>query len=229
VAIWQRPGHESRANSKANRLAQSGHVSDQEGPFHREKCGPSIAAMFQRLKSELFPARDDFDNQYGVSTSGLSCLPWTRMLRGRRSETTRYQPVDPSFFREAIADIPRHTFVDLGCGRGRALILAHFSGFRKLVGVEFSGALCRSARKNLRTLRIKGDVVNGDAGRYRLPDEPTVVYLYNPFGELIMRQVLSNFGDQPRLVVYVNPVHVSPFESLRLVRSGRSFKIFSNA
>jgi len=185
--------------------------------------------MFQRLKDEFFPPRDEFDRRFGVSTSGVSSLPWTRLLRGKRRETARYQAVDPSFFEEAVADAPRWTFVDLGCGRGRALILAHCAGFKKLIGVEFSAALCRSARRNLKILEIAGEIVNGDAGRYKLPDEPTVVYLYNPFGEVIMRQVLSNFGEWPRMVVYVNPVHTSLFDSLRLVRAGHSFKVFSNS
>jgi SAM-dependent methyltransferase len=40
------------------------------------------------------------------------------------------------------------TFVDLGCGKGRVLMIASEFGFRRVVGVEFCAELCRQARAN---------------------------------------------------------------------------------
>jgi SAM-dependent methyltransferase len=182
--------------------------------------------MFQRLREELFPAPDAFDRARGTRTSGRSCLLWTRILRGQRSETVHYSGVDPSWFEDAIADVPRWRFIDLGCGRGRALILAHESGFTKLTGVEFSPALCRAATHNLALRGVNAELICGDARDYRFPDEPAVVFLYHPFGEAIMRQVVANFGKAPRIVVYVNPVHANLFASFRPLASGEHFKNF---
>jgi SAM-dependent methyltransferase len=185
--------------------------------------------MFQRLREELFPAPDAFDRARGTRTAGRSCLPWTRILRGYRAETVHYCGVDPAWFEEAVLDVPRWPFVDLGCGKGRALILAHELGFQKLTGVEFSSALHRAAKHNLSLRHIDADLICGDAREYRFPDEPTVVFLYHPFGEAIMRPVIANFGTAPRIVVYVNPVHANLFASFGLLASGEHFTNFSSA
>ena len=71
-------------------------------------------------------------------------------------------------------------FVDLGCGKGRGLLLAKELGFGKIVGVEFSPSLAKIARRNV-TRYKQISVVQGDASKYIFPPEPIVIYMYNPF------------------------------------------------
>jgi len=179
-----------------------------------------------RLRDELFPVPDAFDCAHGTQTSGRSCLPWTRILRGQRADTSCYLGVDPAWFEEAVAEIPRWHFIDLGCGKGRALILAHELGFTRLTGVEFSPVLHRIAADNLAKCHITADLICGDARAYKFPDEPAVVFLYNPFGEKILRPVIDHFGRAPRIVVYVNPVHASLFSCFERLRFGEHFQSF---
>lgn len=182
-----------------------------------------------RLRDEWFPTPDAFDIQRGVRTSGMRALVWHRLLRGRSQEISRYQPVDEDIFRRAVCDVWRSwTFVDIGCGKGRALILAHEAGFSKLIGVEFSGSLCRIARQNLDHLKIEASIYRQDAANFALPKEPLVLFFYNPFGERIMRQVLSHLGDSRRIVVYVNPLHRNAFGKLKLLDGDKNFDIYSN-
>lgn len=183
--------------------------------------------MFERLKSELFPPADEFDVKRGVRTSGVKSLFWRRIASGRRKDTVRYQPVNESFFQEAVRCTPRNwTFVDLGCGKGRALILASEAGFQDLIGVDFSPTLCGAARRNLAKLEIKATILCTDATKYRLPELPCVLYLYNPFGPRILEKVLENLGSAPRIVVYINPVHESSFHSFQPAQSGDNFRIY---
>ncbi|HLF24266.1 MAG TPA: hypothetical protein VI565_10130, partial [Burkholderiales bacterium] len=88
-----------------------------------------------------------FDLVFGTETRGvvenadLRDVMSANLVRGIRYEPTRAIP-----FRRVLraARIPSHgTFVDLGCGKGRACMLAVMHGFANVVGIDYSPALCR--------------------------------------------------------------------------------------
>ena len=184
--------------------------------------------MFRKLCDEFFPRPDLFDRQHGTKTSGHSCLPWTRILRGKRDENNRYQAIDPEFFNLAVENVPRWPFIDLGCGKGRALILAQEAGFRDLAGVEFSPALCRCTRANLAKTSTDAKLICGDARDYVFPANPAVVFMYNPFGESVMRTVCANMQGYPRIVIYANPSHRQIFSSFHVLRSNENTVVLGN-
>jgi SAM-dependent methyltransferase len=108
------------------------------------------------------------------------------------------------------------TFVDVGAGMGRAMLLAAEFPFRKVTGIELNPILLRIARKNLRlwrnTRRSRApmQLICGDALDMRFPQGPTLVFLFNPFGESVMRRLLARlaeaFSDRPGQLdlLYVN-------------------------
>ena len=124
-------------------------------------------------------------------------------------------PVDPA----------RTTFIDLGCGKGRALVLAAQFGFRRVIGVEFDPVLAEAARHNAdawaRRSSSQGsiEVVTGDARQFPFPPEPSLVFLFNPFGEAVTAPVVANLEqslvDRPRdvHVLYLNPRAPAPWLS----------------
>lgn len=181
--------------------------------------------MWQRIREEFFPKRDNFDLARGVRTSGVKSAFLQRLLTGR--DYRRYQGVQEEWFRDAVRDVPRWTFIDMGCGRGKAMILASEAGFRKLIGVEFSASLCRDARRNMKKLGITARILCQDATTYTFPDEPCVVFFYNPFGPQLMQQVLRNLGDVPRILVYVNALHKEVFSPFKLLRKSEIFCSYS--
>ncbi len=107
--------------------------------------------------------------------------------------------------------VERFTFVDLGSGKGRAILLASALPFKRIVGVEISEELTSIARRNLRCARAHArrcrdiELVCMDAADYVLPEEPVVLYLYNPFERSVMAQVVGNvsasFRSHPRRIV----------------------------
>lgn len=114
---------------------------------------------------------------------------------------THYEP-SPVGQAEALLDAspldPRDaTFVDLGAGMGRVMLLAARRPFRQVVGVEVSPALVEIARENLAgardALRVVRDVrvVRADAAAYALPPGNLVVYLYNPFHGAVFDAVVE--------------------------------------
>lgn len=170
---------------------------------------------FQRLREEFFPARHPLDKQLGVDTSGKVSLRRLVIHSANKAAGVHYGPVDPERFAHAMRYVPKDlAFVDLGCGKGRALILAHQAGFRELIGVEFSAALAVSARTNLKHLNIDAEILEQDAATYLLPDRPCVVFMYNPFRPPVFNEVAANLVQHGRVfVVYVNPWHRDVLQS----------------
>jgi SAM-dependent methyltransferase len=164
-----------------------------------------------------------FDNRTHLDTDGEVPL-WRLKISSENAKFgCKYQASDPAFFLDALASVPAEfrdlTFIDLGCGKGRALVLASEYGFKKVIGVEFSSELAEIARRNLSTAGVAADVVEADACRYCLPQSDLLVYMYNPFGKPVMESVVRNLvkwgktATNLAFVAYVNPIYREPFES----------------
>jgi SAM-dependent methyltransferase len=98
-------------------------------------------------------------------------------------------------------------------------MLAAELGFGRVVGVDFSPDLVAVARANVGAYRARArqappiETICADAGGYRLPVEPLVVYLFHPFDHVVLGRVAANIerslaeAPRPVFVVYLNPVH----------------------
>jgi SAM-dependent methyltransferase len=169
--------------------------------------------------------RHPFDLEFGVRTSGL--VAGRNLKSGHRADrhNTAYFGVAPSVFREMIvrwrrskpvAAIDEFTFVDLGAGMGRALLLAAEFPFRAVVGVELNPTLARIGRRNMALWRAAGRsrtpmcMLCRDAAELALPAGPCVVFLFNPFGAPVLRRLLTawsrSFAGRERQldILYVN-------------------------
>jgi SAM-dependent methyltransferase len=183
-----------------------------------------------------------FDLRRGVRTRG-EVRHEPELIRVSVGGDARfYQPLYLMQWRQTLDAIPvdpaETTFVDLGAGLGRAVLLAAERGFRRVIGVELDEQLAIQAQDNVRSWRTRRGakslpgqevaIVQGDAATFPLPDEPLVVLLYNPFGETTMRLVLDQLTEQRRLsrhplyVAYLNPLCEAVFEEFpSLVPSAR--------
>jgi SAM-dependent methyltransferase len=132
-------------------------------------------------------------------------------------QSTRVWTLRRVFQKLKQLDRPRlpEVFVDLGCGTGRACFFAASKGeFRAVHGVDFSQALIERARANGAAFR--GPPVTfeyGDAAVYRLPNPDCLVFMFNPFDEVILGRFLELNAPSLRrgrgLVVYANDLHRS--------------------
>lgn len=169
-------------------------------------------------------AEHEFDRRFGVDTSGLV---WGADLKtGSPSDAwnTAYYGIGPSVFHRVIAQVPEPlrtaTFIDLGCGKGRAVLLASEYPFAQAIGVEIAPALHRIAVENVSRYKTVCEaegrriapmrVLLEDAANYRFPSGPLVVYLYHPFCRPVLDKVLHNLEhslrEEPReaAVIYIN-------------------------
>jgi len=201
--------------------------------FRWVRRGVEFIARFEPIRYVLFKYCDKrymhltpvhpFDNQYGIRTSGFLPGSVLRLPDPDKKNTAYigYLGVQPSIMRRALNVLPHQdnaTFLDLGCGKGRALVVAAEFPFRSVIGIEISPELVRVAKKNAQVVaqnfpeRTLITVVNGNALDYALPEGNLIVFLYNPFGECLIRELLAKIEtallkkDRSIWVVYINPV-----------------------
>jgi hypothetical protein len=165
-----------------------------------------------------------FDAEHGVVTEALLFLGELdpEAIGDAIDDATHYEPTpvyECTALLRAVPVAPADcTFVDIGAGMGRVVMLASTRPFRQIVGVEVSAALCETARDNLvRWRRAHGQlactdlrIVCRDAAQYRFPPGNIVVYLYNPFGERTLSrivQTLAHRADGDCYIAYHTPVH----------------------
>jgi len=88
--------------------------------------------------------------------------------------------------------------LDLGSGKGKVLLVAAQCGFREVHGVEWSGLMCDVANRNIAAFRRKTGsstvfkVFHSDVVDYPIKDSEDVFYLYQPFEDAILAQVIRN-------------------------------------
>lgn len=188
-----------------------------------------------------------FDRFYRVDTAGGVGEFLGEVDSTNKEFAVPYEPVQVFMFRrmlrDAAIDPSDFTFVDLGSGKGRALLLACLAGFERVVGVEFSPALHRIAEENSRALSRKLNrnpnisLECEDASNFSLPDDNIVVFLYNPFFGPVMQavaQTIARFVDEgvrDVVILYRNPACSPLFdamESMVLVKDSGSYRIYRN-
>lgn len=146
-----------------------------------------------------------FDHDYGVTTQAILFLTDLdpEQVGDAGAHATHYEAVPVGDFRALVDALPAEaiaasTFVDVGAGMGRAVLLAAEYPFKQVVGIEISPGLYEVARENLerapRERRQCRDVrlVRNDARFWTFPPGNLVVFLYNPFDADALRMTLDS-------------------------------------
>jgi SAM-dependent methyltransferase len=218
-------------------------------------CLGSLRHAYRKIRSGTPHDRQDrlvwqatdleFDRTHHVETAA----PVPTYQLNIRSDNwlfgVNYYPINPDAFRDMLAaaciDYTRFTFVDLGAGKGRALLLASEHPFAKIIGVEFSPELVEIARNNLRSYTGANrrcaniEVHCLDAVDFPIPDGPVVFFLYNPFEESVLARVAArihrSLDADPRdaIVIYDTPEHDELWDrvgALKRVTGGVGYSIY---
>jgi SAM-dependent methyltransferase len=174
--------------------------------------------------------RHPFDRRHHTETSGSVPSAQIQSSPYDSDKVYIYAGSQPSIIRTALNALPPLgdcAFVDLGCGKGRPLLVASEYPFRRIVGVELTSSLVQDARKNVAIIsqrfpeRTAIQVEQQDAGQFVLPAGNAVVFIYNPVGVEVVAQVVARVeealtaGGRSIFVIYYNPVHGHCFDASR--------------
>jgi len=166
------------------------------------------------------------EKKYGIHTSGFDELKHLQKKGIDLSHSTIYMPVNYYMLEKMMTEINQvahnKTFLDIGCGKGRAMAVAAHYGFKKISGIDISKEFVDETRENLKTVKekfpdVKFDVILQDAFYYQIPIDLSVIFIFNPFDEIIMSGVVENIlisqEKKPRTiwVIYINPLYENLF------------------
>ncbi len=182
-----------------------------------------IQHFFQVLKSRYFktasftpkalPFEQKLHNRfwewfYRVDTYGI--------IESDAPEFGRYEPTPYLLMNEILnrLDItPSDHYVDIGCGKGRSLILASQRKMAQVIGIDYDQNLINTADTNVSRLRRLYSPVQLFCGQAQDFDyrHITKIFMYNPFGPRILKEVIGliekTLADNPRdiKIAYANP------------------------
>lgn len=186
------------------------------------------------------------EKKYGINTTGADELKKLEDKGIDITHATIYMPVSYTLLEEIFKQLdsnnnkqqieqseipmtigatnnkPSNHFLDIGCGKGRALCVAAHQGFTQVTGIDFSKELCDMAKENLALTKQKiptlhFNVINNDAFYFEIPGDVDCIFFFNPFDEIIMSAVVNNIFESLQIsprklrIIYVNPQHKEQF------------------
>lgn len=140
----------------------------------------------------------------------------------QRLHASIYQPINyytaQKLFDQISPQDRMGVLLDMGCGKGRIFGIGRVYGFKNMFGIDFSTTLCMLAQQNATKVQsinrdINIEVICADVGEYAIPKSVTILFLFNPFDDFIMRKMLQRLKESlaiaPRSIkiLYANPIH----------------------
>jgi hypothetical protein len=215
------------------------------------EVGPrrTLINVCRRVRDRLFPQKyppDPFDLKFGVDTGGF--VEAKRLVSGHPHDghSVSYWGTATSLFQGAIArwseslaatpcTIRDYSLIDMGCGKGRVVMLASDFPFQKVIGVELSPMLVSIAQQNLAKWRAMPHlcedigVLQADVLEVPFPESAVLVYVFNPFDAHLTQllldrlQTLSRSRSAPIDIIYMRPEYAELFDrvpNMHLLWSG---------
>jgi SAM-dependent methyltransferase len=160
------------------------------------------------------------EKKYGICTTGIDDLSKS-VSANDREHASIYQPVNYYTAEMLMNKLDNNdvtgAFLDIGCGKGRMLAIAASYGFSNIIGIDFSAQLCHEAigQASLIEDKVRGVSITvecEDARTYEIPKEVSVIFMFNPFDDLVMNDFLvrvrQTLKENPRKlkILYANPV-----------------------
>ena len=189
-----------------------------------ESFGRRARRWKSRIDRLFFPwfsrriARDGFDARHGTDTATLC------EARNDQGELVyRYETVHVRAMETALdslrLDFTGFEFIDLGCGKGKPLLVADRRPFERILGVDIDRRSIAIAEQNRDRLGLTSrvELQVADATHFLFPPMPLVVYLFNPFPapemQIVVARLVESLQRHPRpaAVIYLNPRHADLF------------------
>jgi precorrin-6B methylase 2 len=177
----------------------------------------AAGAIAEKIRRIAYAWEDRlFDWRHNIDTGGVIAVPDLATGDGEAdSHATAYQPVWTrnlcALVGQARQVANTQVFVDIGAGKGKACFYAA-SRFERVIGVEYSALLVNAAKANLQRAGVANvEFVQADARQYDIPDQPCLVFMFNPFDGQTLAQFIARNRERMKahagLLAYANDLH----------------------
>ncbi len=183
------------------------HLRESLRHYGIKRSAIELCRAVYRVLADLRPSRRqskygdlDYDLDHAVDTTRANLSFRTQLTTSLAGH--EYFASEPWLFTEIMhalmVDLSGFTFVDLGSGKGRILLMASHYPFRRIVGVELIPELNVIAQKNIAAYTGEQQLCRNiepvcmDARDFPFPPGPLVVYCFNAFFEPAFFTVLEN-------------------------------------
>lgn len=191
--------------------------------IQRRRIDRQIQRMMKRVKAD----NKVFDSKYGVDTATDVLLDEYDVPEEATKGAGYYQAIHEGVLRTIISnlvpDTPAFDFIDIGSGKGKALLVASKFPFRRVLGVELSPRLHAVAAANIQAFSASTEAVCADVSSACIDarelsglGDKTLLFVFNPFDEGPMRPFVERLEaeakDRTVFVAYLNPRARRPFD-----------------
>ena len=148
-------------------------------------------SLFDEIKENLF-----FDLLNGTSTQ----------IR-ENTTSNNYKHYSPTYTSHAVKafsfikiNFNEYNFLDLGCGKGKVMLLASKFRFKKITGIEIDKKIIVSAKKNYKIFyskkwnkdyKLKFEFINKDALKHNFKNEKTIYFMFDPFQPIKLEKIIE--------------------------------------
>ncbi len=160
------------------------------------------------------------EKKYGINTTGADDLNHLEKKGIDVSHATIYMPASYDLLEIFFTEIKLqsfHHFLDIGCGKARAMCVAASYEIKKISGIELSKELYNAAQENIAVSKEKYpstqfQIYNNDAFYFDIEDDVDCIFMFNPFDETIMSGVMENIETslennlRNMTIIYINPL-----------------------
>lgn len=154
--------------------------------------------------------------KYGSNTFAPVELKNLTIVDGDLKKASRYEAVSFYMLEQlftAFRKISHKTSItDLGCGKGRMMMVAPHFGFKDITGIDFAKEVCEQAEANMRKIQgqfpdIKWKVINQNVEKYEIAANDCVFFMFNPFSHSVLKNFLRKVNDScdqfPRTIYFL--------------------------
>lgn len=161
------------------------------------------------------------EKKYHLRSTGIQPLRQS-MAAEDRQHASIYQPVSFIIGEYLLSQLPpaalQAGFLDAGCGKGRALVMAAHAGFARLYGFDIAPEMVAASQQQWQAVKHRYPQAHcrmwqQNAATVHVPDDVGTIFLFNPFDNEVMEpfaaQVMASLQRQPRrlYLLYANPQH----------------------
>ena len=166
------------------------------------------------------------ERRYHLNSTAFNNLKELNLQGNQLVHATFYMPVSYFTMEQLLTHLPedarKGSFLDIGCGKGRAMCMAAHSGFTKVKGIDFAKELIEAAEKNLERTKedypaLSYELLWKDVTALTIDKDVSTVFLFNPFDEVLMKTVVQKIrvslqtDPRPFYVLYASPRHEELF------------------